>query len=177
MILKVSDIPDSGFHFDIRDDRKAIAYGKFNIPLSKLYSGFMDITKTDDGRVIVEGSFSVTLRLTCSRCLEDFDYVVVESFRDTYFPKSFCTGHGVHELSKDDLDVLYYADGELDLSLIYLEKTYLAIPMKPLCSDGCKGICPVCGKNLNYGECECNRKFIDPRWEQLAKLKEKLLKG
>lgn len=148
-----------------------------DVPLVSPYSGFMDVNKTEDGRILVEGSFSVTLQLTCSRCLEHFDFSVVESFRDIFYPDTLGWDHGVHELSREDLDILYYRTEELDLSLVYLEKTYLALPMKPLCRDDCKGICPVCGKNLNYGSCGCNRRVTDPRWEQLAKIKKKLLKG
>ncbi len=177
LIVKIADIPEHGLHLNIKDQRKTLLVNGVDVPISVPYSGFMDVEKTDDGRVLVEGSFSVTLRLTCSRCLESFDYHVMESFRDVFFPESFPMGHGVHELSREDLDVLYYRESELDLSLVYLEKTYLSLPMKPLCKEDCKGICPICGKNLNYGECDCNRRVVDPRWEKLAQLKEKLLKG
>ncbi len=177
MLLKVKDIPEGGLRFSIKDKRRSIVYGERNIPLIKPFSGFMEINRRDGGRVIVEGSFTVSLRLVCSRCLEEFEYTIMESFRDVYFPSSFCFDHGVHELSKDDLDVLYYANDEIDLSMVYLEKTYLSIPMKPLCSEDCRGICPICGKNLNYGECDCNKRPVDPRWQQLLAIKEKLMKG
>ncbi len=177
MVIKVRDIPENGLCFTIKDDRKSLPLGKRKIPIAEGFSGFLEVTKRDDGRVIVEGSFNVVLKLTCSRCLEPFDFTVTESFKDVFFPSSLCFHHGVHELSREELEVLYYSHGEIDLSLIYLEKTYLAIPMKPLCSEDCKGICPICGKNLNYGECGCNRRSTDPRWQKLAEIKEKLLKG
>ncbi len=177
MIIKVSDIPENGLHYDIRDKRTTIKFGGQDLSISRSYAGFMDVFRTPDGRVVVEGSFSVSLVLRCSRCLEEFEFDVMESFKDTFYPRSLCSGHGVHELSREDLDVLYYANNEIDLSMVYLEKTYLALPMKPLCREDCKGICPVCGKNLNYGSCDCNKRFVDPRWEKLAQIKEKLLKG
>ena len=49
----------------------------------------------------------------------------------------------------------------------------LAVPMKNLCSEDCKGLCPKCGKNLNEGLCNCNEENIDPRWETIQKLKSK----
>ncbi len=176
MIIKIGDIPEGGYHYDIKDTRETIKVGSSVYPVVRAYSGFMEISKTPDGRVVVEGSFSVSVRLRCSRCLEEFEFPIAESFRDVYYPGRYCYGHGVHELTRDDLDVLYYMGDEMDLSMVYLEKTYLAIPMKPLCREDCKGICPVCGKNLNYGACDCNRRFTDPRWAGLARIREKLVK-
>lgn len=50
----------------------------------------------------------------------------------------------------------------------------LNIPVKPLCRPDCKGLCPVCGKDLNLGECECSKKMqVDPRWEPLMKFTDK----
>ncbi|MGB9809870.1 MAG: YceD family protein, partial [Caldanaerobacter sp.] len=46
----------------------------------------------------------------------------------------------------------------------------LSLPMKFLCKEDCKGLCPICGTNLNYGSCSCKREDIDPRLEVLSKL-------
>ena len=53
------------------------------------------------------------------------------------------------------------------------EQFYLALPMKPLCGDDCKGLCPVCGTNLNRGTCDCKRDWEDPRLAALKTLKAK----
>ena len=50
----------------------------------------------------------------------------------------------------------------------------MALPMKPLCKPDCKGLCPSCGKDLNLGACGCTHETIDPRWEALKALKEKV---
>jgi uncharacterized protein len=51
------------------------------------------------------------------------------------------------------------------------EQFYLALPMKPLCSEGCKGLCAMCGTNLNKGSCDCKREWEDPRLAALKELK------
>jgi len=62
-------------------------------------------------------------------------------------------------------------DGKLDLRQLTLEDIFLSLPSKLLCTDGCKGICPTCGKNLNEGPCGC-KKEIDPRFAALLDLFE-----
>jgi len=68
--------------------------------------------------------------------------------------------------------------GEIDTDKIDLDEyirdyAVLAVPMKNLCSEDCKGLCPKCGKNLNEGTCNCSEENIDPRWESIQKLKTK----
>ncbi len=73
---------------------------------------------------------------------------------------------------EEDDEIIVLPDEKLDLFEFCLGEIYLALPMKHLCSDDCKGICPICGKNQNIDHCGCNVKSIDPRLEVLAKLLE-----
>ena len=77
------------------------------------------------------------------------------------------------ELTSDDLNVIAYRGNEIDLWPDLREAMVLALPMKPLCSEDCRGICPTCGKDLNNGECRCGKRSMDPRWEGLLKLEGK----
>jgi uncharacterized protein len=58
-----------------------------------------------------------------------------------------------------------------DLDGLARENLILSLPLKPLCSEACKGLCPVCGINLNTSSCECKKDVTDPRWEKLKSLK------
>lgn len=79
----------------------------------------------------------------------------------------------VSELSDDDnSELLLIENDTLDLYEVCFGEILLALPMKHLCSDDCKGICPNCGKNLNDGECGCVTKSVDPRLEALLQLLE-----
>ncbi len=176
MIIRVSEIPEEGLYLDIKDERREFEYSGINLKLSKPFSGFMTVKRASAKRVIIEGSVKVSLILICSRCLSEFEFEICETFKDEFFPvEDF--NYTEKELSKSELDMLFYCKDEIDLSSVYLEKVYLSIPMKPLCKDDCKGICPLCGKNLNEGLCGCDRKSLDPRWAALLDIKEKLIKG
>ena len=70
-------------------------------------------------------------------------------------PHAENTGEGEREIEEDDLTTAFYENDEIDLGQLMQEQFYLALPMKPLCRDDCKGLCPECGTNLNRGTCDC----------------------
>ena len=99
----------------------------------------------------------------CGRCLEPF---IKEG-------NSLLTGRLVEKVDevtqdKED-DLIYYVGQKLDLTEDIMSMVILSLPMKPLCDEECKGLCPKCGANRNKEECNCVVEDIDPR---LAKLKD-----
>ena len=72
----------------------------------------------------------------------------------------------------DNEDYIFFKSSDLqaDLSDIVRQAIILAVGMKPLCSEDCRGLCPDCGVNLNKQSCRCASEKIDPRWEGLKKL-------
>ena len=115
------------------------------------------------------GRTETTLAVPCSRCLEPMTVPVNTEFDLRYQPHSTNTGEGENEIEEDDLTTAFYQNDEIDLEQLMREQFYLALPMKPLCSDGCQGLCAICGTNLNRGTCDCTQESLDPR---LAALKE-----
>lgn len=109
----------------------------------------------------VSGLFKSKLKLRCSRCLEYFDY--------------FMEGEFDEELSnkKDNEDTIHFEGESIDLSPIIVNNILLNLPIKIVCSNDCKGLCPHCGKNNNIEECQCTQENVDPR---LSVLKD-FLKG
>ena len=67
------------------------------------------------------------------------------------------------EVAEEDINTAFYRDGEIDLGELIHEQFYLTLPMKPLCREDCKGLCPVCGANWNQTTCACERRWEDPR--------------
>jgi DUF177 domain-containing protein len=108
------------------------------------------------------GTVKTTLELPCSRCLEPYTLPVDQRFDLRYQPHAQNTGEGEREIEEDDLTTAFYDNDEIDLGQLMREQFYLALPMKPLCSDDCKGLCPACGANLNRDACDCNRSWEDP---------------
>jgi uncharacterized protein len=131
-----------------------------------------DISRDKD-RFVLEGRVKSTLELQCSRCLEPFDRPVDLPFDLRYLPRSINAGEGEREIEEDDLTTAFYENDTIDLGQLMREQFYLSLPMKPLCSDDCRGLCPQCGTNLNRGDCACPSDWVDPRLAALAKLKNK----
>jgi uncharacterized protein len=119
------------------------------------------------------GRVRTTLELTCGRCLERFTLALDEPFDVLYLPHHENTGDGEVEVEDDDLSTAYYRDEVIDLGQLVREQFCLALPMKPLCAEGCQGLCSVCGTNLNVGTCSCARQVADPRWDALRSLADR----
>jgi uncharacterized protein len=128
-----------------------------------------DIYKDKDQFRLV-GGVQTTLELMCSRCLEPFTLPIDASFDLRYHPHALNTGEGEREVEEDDLTTAFYENEAIDLGQLMAEQFYLALPMKPLCREGCKGLCPACGTNLNRATCICKRGWEDPRFAVLKKL-------
>ena len=117
------------------------------------------------------GRMETTLEVPCSRCLEPMTVPVRTEFDLRYQPHSTNTGEGEKEIEEDDLTTAFYQNDEIDLEQLMREQFYLALPMKPLCEDDCRGLCPICGANLNRTTCDCKQESLDPRLEALKKLR------
>jgi uncharacterized protein len=128
----------------------------------------MDVEKAGADAFHATGSVRTRLELACSRCLEPFEVPVDAAFELRYVPQVENTGEGEREIEEDDLNTAYYREGLLDVLDLLREQFQLALPMKPLCSEACRGLCVQCGANLNRTECDCAPAWEDPR---LAPLK------
>jgi uncharacterized protein len=131
-----------------------------------------DIFKDKDQFRLV-GRVQTRLELSCGRCLEPYTLPVDQTFDLRYQPHTRNAGEGELEIEEDDLTTAFYDNDEIDLGHLMREQFYLALPMKPLCSDACKGLCPVCGTNLNRSTCDCKRDWEDPRLAALKALQTK----
>jgi len=131
-----------------------------------------DIHKDKDKFRLV-GHLRTELELPCSRCLEPYRFAIDADFDQRYLPASAASGEAESEVGEDDLETSYYSDDQIDLGELIREQFYLALPMKPLCRDDCRGLCPQCGTNLNTGTCDCLPVWEDPRLAALKAIKGK----
>ena len=132
----------------------------------------LDIRK-DREAYRVTGRVQTRLGLECGRCLEPLEIAVDSPFELRYVPEATNAGEGEHEVAEDDLTTAFYKDETLDLGELMHEQFVLALPMKPLCAEECKGLCPECGTNLNKGTCDCKPSWKDPRLAALEGLLDK----
>ena len=118
----------------------------------------LTITNLGGRKVKIELEGEVTLALPCDRCLREVaETISFQTEREIDFSQT-------DEERAADLDETNFIDGyDLDVDAFVCEEILLGFPMKVLCQEDCKGICKVCGANLNEGECGCDRTELDPR--------------
>lgn len=127
-----------------------------------------------DPGFLLTATYDYQQTLTCQRCLEPLTEPVRQEMQLLLVPGAPSHEPGEHALGEEELGVVEVEpDEELELLPLLLEQIQLNVPMKPLCRAACKGICPQCGKDLNQGDCDCEKTEIDPRWEALKAFQER----
>lgn len=119
-----------------------------------------------------EGRVETTLRLPCSRCLEDFDYSVCAEciFNFTAEPDGAESPPGEFEINAEQAGLVTFREDEIDLTESVQDQIVMALPIQPLCKEDCPGLCPQCGTSLNQGPCHCPKAVFNPKFQSLASL-------
>jgi uncharacterized protein len=172
MHLSLRSLQDAHTHFEKRFESSL--FPSSDDDLFRVVSPVMlsfDVDRQEPGRFRVAGRVTGEVELECSRCLEPFRMPLGSDFDLRYVPRTENVGEGEREVEEDDLTTAFYDDEQIDLAHLVMEQFHLALPMKPLCKDDCKGLCPECGTNLNTGSCNCNPAWEDPRLAALKALK------
>jgi DUF177 domain-containing protein len=128
----------------------------------------MDLQRAGRDAFRVAGHARTRIEMACSRCLEPFEIPIDAAFDLRYVPQTENAGEGEREIAEEDLATAFYREGLLDVGELLREQFQLALPMKPLCSEDCRGLCAVCGADQNRAACDCAPRWEDPR---LAPLK------
>ena len=128
-----------------------------------------------DAGVLVRGKIGGQVSLPCDRCAEATTFDLEHSFDEFegYLAPVDMQGlvPGEDYLPESELIRLESGGPVLDIGDLLWEEFCLALPVKPLCTDDCKGVCSTCGANLNRGDCACAQDAGDPRLAVLRKLK------
>ena len=133
-------------------------------------------------RVRVEAKGTAPLAVPCGRCLSpveidlpfelDLTLVPADEYADeSREGKDHDGGPVGGSFAPEDAEEETYTGKVIDLDPIVREQLLLSVPSYPVCGEGCKGLCPVCGANLNDRECGCDRHVPDPRWAGLKDVK------
>lgn len=127
----------------------------------------VEVNKSDE-EFYCRGSVECAAMIECARCLDPYK---VELSQDIDF---FAVAEKSARTSRhtDAEDYVVFKGSEMSVSIddIVRQAIVLALPVKPLCSENCAGLCSVCGANLNHTECKCDREATDPRWDELKRL-------
>jgi uncharacterized protein len=127
-------------------------------------AGVAELLDDSDGQVRILGKYSVEMTALCDRCLGRARFPLETQFDLYYRPASHIANEAEVEIDEGEAEIGFYEGKGLELVDILREQVMLALPMQRVCSEDCKGICPVCGRNRNEAACDCKVKSSDDRW-------------
>ncbi len=106
----------------------------------------------------IRGHLKTFLNAPCDRCLATVVVLLDRDFDVTFRPSTMLTTRRDEEIEvpKDELEVGFFSGEGVDLAEIVSEQVILSVPMKMICREDCKGLCPQCGTDLNRGSCHCS---------------------
>lgn len=134
------------------------------------HQGAREVIK--DIRVV--GEMSTRVEVACARCLDPVQRNIDRSFDLLYRPLGYDAGREEISVTQAEAEIGYYTGEGVLLEDILREQLLLEVPIKVVCREECKGLCPHCGQNLNLGSCDCVEESSDPRWDALRGLRDKL---
>lgn len=107
-------------------------------------------------KIRAKGNLHTTVSIPCVRCLEPFEIKIDSPFDITLLPSQLIKLTD-EALNQDDMEYIFFEGNCIDVTKILIEQVNLFIPIKPVCSPSCKGLCPQCGVNLNHEQCQCKQ--------------------
>jgi len=117
-----------------------------------------------------QGTVEADVRIQCSRCAKDFAARWDQAIDFVIRSQDDVPAEERDILDDEDYVYLQGKSDVADVTDIVHQALVLALPLKPLCSEDCKGLCPVCRENLNDRACTCKTDHTDPRWDDLRDL-------
>lgn len=168
MKIKICNYSDEIHFIELSKSAKALE-------LDKAFKGEVNVQCKMDkthSQIVLFCEIEVTYNCDCDRCTVNYDYQLKSKFDLVYLYSEKIS----EEIEEEDLNVHYInRDTDvIDISEEVRDYCILAIPYKNLCKEDCKGLCYTCGTDLNETKCKCEDEKIDPKWEALLKLKDKL---
>lgn len=164
MIIDVEKLPKEGRKISKDFEFLSVALVEESAVFLKPVHAELTVKKVGE-EILIKGKIITSLSLICSRCVVPFESLIDSRFDLVYLPEELDVMRD--QLESDDLNKLFYYNGKIDIEEVILEQLNLVFPVKPLCSDDCQGICPVCGKVIRESECVCATKNSDPRLKKL----------
>lgn len=157
-LKQIFDLPGEELAFDCEldlADYELFGVRPFVTPVS-----IKGKVSNESGIVTLRYTAGFSMRIPCDRCLEDFDRDELFSFEEIL----------VTEESPSHDEYIAVEDMRLDIGELCIADILLSLPTKQLCREDCAGLCPVCGGNRNFVNCNCQQKEADPRLAALGKL-------
>lgn len=156
-IANIISVPDAEQIVPAEVDRRTFGIHGREVPIHKKQPFDIRLTNNNNKQLMISCETSLELMAPCDRCLED---VIVPVFVSAERQIPLQEGIIVSEGNEENA---YLEEQMLDVDRLIYDEILVNWPTKVLCRDDCKGICPVCGQNLNQGSCDCGSQILDPR--------------
>ena len=179
MLLYIDDINDKGLSLEFEATPQTFPAlektthtggGKFLPPIKF----WIKAIRLND-MIQVDGNFVVQVQLTCSRCLKEFAMSLESPFSLTYTEETPEMARELDEaeteLSAEEIGLIFFRGSRIDLTQALQEQVVMSLPMQPLCVKTCKGLCPICGTDLNQSACGCQQRSAGSKFAVLKDLK------
>jgi uncharacterized protein len=124
--------------------------------ITKPISTKIDVYKAGE-RFVLEGEMTGSVKVVCDRCLNFFEKEVKADFKLFFTPPARYDTKAEIELLEEDLETGFFNGEVINLDDIFREQLYLTLPIKSLCREECRGLCPGCGVDLNMQNCQCKK--------------------
>jgi uncharacterized protein len=151
MVIKINDIPPEGLTLEF--SRKLDLFDTGSESTS--FTAVLSIKPIRGGNLHISGRIRSEPLLECSRCLKSFAWAIDTALDIDLVPLSSLGTAPEHELAGGELDMEFYQGDEIEPLDFVKEQMLISVPMVPLHSPDCKGLCPVCGTDLNSADCGC----------------------
>lgn len=170
MRIRFDDIPPEGLDCEIKEHSW---FPEGELERSGPLAAAVRLSR-DGERVLLEGSLEVALDLVCDRCLAPWRLPVKADFRLVLELVAAETADQAdeHICRSDEMDTVALSEPLVDLDDLLRQQLYLSLPAKSLCREECRGLCPVCGADLNQGACNCRTGGGDSPFAVLGRLKK-----
>ena len=154
MPIKINDIPPDGLTLKLADKLDLLDQGT----ALTAFTAVLSLKPVGSGTIHIEGKVQAEPQLECSRCLVRFPFRIESEFMLDASPVSEIEKEPEHELTGGELETEFYEGEEIDPLDVIKEQMVISLPMVPLHSPDCKGLCQTCGADLNKGDCGCGNK-------------------
>jgi uncharacterized protein len=173
VFIEIEDLRDEPLHVHHTYGVGELAFEREDAVLAEVVAADFVLTH-EDRDLHIDGSVDTAVRCRCARCTSEFLRPVSAHFDLSYVPQPKGRKEKDEiELKYEEMDVAFYDGVRLDVDLMVAEQVELALPMKFVCREECKGLCYRCGRDLNEGPCGCGSEGPDPRLSALLEFREK----
>ena len=178
MRIRVDEIPEAGrflhFHWEDARLRQFLpADDPFEYKLVRPLNVDLEIQKRSD-HIHVQGTLKGTLQVNCHRCLQPVSWPLNEKVDVFLVEEEELEPLEEIELDAKDLDYEFFDGIVIEIDQLVAEQIFLALPVKILCSEDCRGLCPHCGANLNEEPCDCEKNRGKSPFAALEAIKARL---